>query len=87
MVEKDEIGMGLKIDVDKVEFEKKRKLEGYKLSDMKKEEVGKIEGSEGRNVRDGNFGVKGKVNNFEEEMVERVEENNLDKVKVMKWRK
>ncbi len=86
LVATDAIGMGLNLDVDHVAFAQAQKFDGYQHRDLTPAEVGQIAGRAGRHIRDGTFGVTGRVNPFENELVERVESHTFDNVKVMQWR-
>lgn len=86
LVATDAIGMGLNLDVDHVAFAQTRKFDGYQFRDLAPAELGQIAGRAGRHMRDGTFGVTGRVDPLDAEMVERLEAHNFDSVKVMQWR-
>jgi len=86
LVATDAIGMGLNLDVDHVAFAQDRKFDGYQFRNLNPGELGQIAGRAGRHVRDGTFGVTGRVEPFDEELVERLEAHEFDSVKVLQWR-
>ncbi|MBO6539736.1 MAG: helicase [Rhizobiaceae bacterium] len=86
LVATDAIGMGLNLDVDHVAFAQNRKFDGYQYRPLTAAELGQIAGRAGRHVRDGTFGVTGKVDALEEEMVRRIEAHEFEPVKVLQWR-
>ncbi|MDS7598174.1 helicase-related protein [Agrobacterium tumefaciens] len=86
LVATDAIGMGLNLDVDHVAFAQDRKFDGYQFRNLNPAEIGQIAGRAGRHLRDGTFGVTGRVDPFDDELVERVETHQFDAVKVLQWR-
>ncbi len=86
LVATDAIGMGLNLDVDHVAFAQDRKFDGYQFRNLNPGELGQIAGRAGRHLKDGTFGVTGRVDPFEEELVERLEGHEFDSVKVLQWR-
>ncbi|MBB4065323.1 ATP-dependent RNA helicase SUPV3L1/SUV3 [Gellertiella hungarica] len=86
LVATDAIGMGLNLDVDHVAFAQDRKFDGYQFRDLNPGEIGQIAGRAGRHVRDGTFGVTGRVDPFDPELVERIETHHFDPVRVLQWR-
>ncbi|MCA0255759.1 MAG: helicase [Proteobacteria bacterium] len=86
LVATDAIGMGLNLDVDHVAFAQDRKFDGYQFRNLNPGELGQIAGRAGRHMRDGTFGVTGRVEPFDDELVERIETHAFDAVKVMQWR-
>ncbi|MCB1453428.1 MAG: helicase, partial [Rhizobiaceae bacterium] len=86
LVATDAIGMGLNLDVDHVAFAQNRKFDGYQHRLLTAAELGQIAGRAGRHVRDGTFGVTGKVDTFDDEMVRRIEAHEFEPVKVLQWR-
>ena len=86
LVATDAIGMGLNLDVDHVAFAQNRKFDGFQYRDLNPAELAQIAGRAGRHVRDGTFGVTGQVDPFSDELVERIETNDFDPVKVLQWR-
>ncbi len=86
LVATDAIGMGLNLDVDHVAFAQDRKFDGYQFRDLNPGEIGQIAGRAGRHVRDGTFGVTGRVDPFDPELVERIETHQFDPVRVLQWR-
>ena len=86
LVATDAIGMGLNLDVDHVAFAQDRKFDGYQFRQLTAAEMGQIAGRAGRHTRDGTFGITGRVDPLDDEMVERIEAHNFDPVKVLQWR-
>ena len=86
LVATDAIGMGLNLDVDHVAFAQDRKFDGYQYRNLNPGEMGQIAGRAGRHLRDGTFGVTGRVDPLDDELVERVESHQFDAVKVLQWR-
>jgi ATP-dependent RNA helicase SUPV3L1/SUV3 len=86
LVATDAIGMGLNLDVDHVAFAQDRKFDGFQYRNLNPGELGQIAGRAGRHVRDGTFGVTGRAEPFDEELVERLQNHEFDPVKVLQWR-
>ncbi|UNK38344.1 helicase [Shinella sp. H4-D48] len=86
LVATDAIGMGLNLDVDHVAFAQDRKFDGFQFRNLNPAELAQIAGRAGRHLRDGTFGVTGRVDPFDEELVERIETHQFDPVKVLQWR-
>ena len=86
LVATDAIGMGLNLDVDHVAFAQTRKFDGYHFRDLTPAEMAQIAGRAGRHMRDGTFGVTGRVEQLDKDLVERIESHNFDSVKVLQWR-
>ncbi|WP_180941581.1 helicase-related protein [Sinorhizobium mexicanum] len=86
LVATDAIGMGLNLDVDHVAFAQDRKFDGYQYRNLNPAELAQIAGRAGRHVRDGTFGVTGRVDPFDNELVHRIESHEFDPVKVLQWR-
>ncbi|NML75758.1 helicase [Rhizobium sp. S-51] len=86
LVATDAIGMGLNLDVDHVAFAQDRKFDGYQFRNLNPGELGQVAGRAGRHLKDGTFGVTGRVDPFDNELVERLESHQFDTVKVLQWR-
>ncbi|MCM2294370.1 helicase [Allorhizobium sp. BGMRC 0089] len=86
LVATDAIGMGLNLDVDHVAFAQDRKFDGYQFRNLNPGELGQIAGRAGRHLKDGTFGVTGRVDPFDAELVERLETHQFDPLKVLQWR-
>lgn len=86
LVATDAIGMGLNLDVDHVAFAGSRKFDGFQFRHLNLAEMGQIAGRAGRHLRDGTFGVTGRVNPFDEETVKRLEAHTYPAVQVLQWR-
>lgn len=86
LVATDAIGMGLNLDVDHVAFAQDRKFDGYQYRNLNPAELAQVAGRAGRHLRDGTFGVTGRVDPFEDELVQRIESHEFDPVRVLQWR-
>ena len=86
LVATDAIGMGLNLDVDHVAFAQNRKFDGFQYRELTAAELGQIAGRAGRHMRDGTFGVTGKVDPFSDDLVEKIESHDFEPVKVLQWR-
>lgn len=86
LIATDAIGMGLNLDVDHVAFAQNRKFDGYQFRQLSAAELGQIAGRAGRHLRDGTFGVTGRVDPFDDELIEKIEAHDFDPVKVLQWR-
>ncbi|ANH05968.1 helicase-related protein [Shinella sp. HZN7] len=86
LVATDAIGMGLNLDVDHVTFAQDRKFDGYQFRNLNPAELAQIAGRAGRHLRDGTFGVTGRVDPFDDELVKRIETHQFDPVRVLQWR-
>jgi ATP-dependent RNA helicase SUPV3L1/SUV3 len=86
LVATDAIGMGLNLDVDHVAFAGDRKFDGYQYRTLSAAELGQIAGRAGRHMRDGTFGVTGRVAPFDDEMIEALESHRFQPLRVLQWR-
>ena len=86
LVATDAIGMGLNLDVDHVAFAQDHKFDGFQYRPLNPAELGQIAGRAGRHVRDGTFGVTGRVDPMEPELVERIEAHAFEPVRMLQWR-
>ncbi|WP_050763380.1 helicase-related protein [Roseibium sp. TrichSKD4] len=86
LVATDAIGMGLNLDVDHIAFAGTRKYDGYQYRQLTPAEMGQIAGRAGRHTRDGTFGVTGRVDPPDDELVERIESHQFNGLKVLQWR-
>ncbi|MDX5594786.1 helicase-related protein [Pseudovibrio sp. SPO723] len=86
LIATDAVGMGLNLDVDHVAFAGHRKFDGYQYRQLTPAETGQIAGRAGRHLRDGTFGVTGRVNTFDDDLVHSVESHEFDALKVLQWR-
>jgi ATP-dependent RNA helicase SUPV3L1/SUV3 len=86
LVATDAIGMGLNLDVDHVAFAQNQKFDGFQYRTLTAAELGQIAGRAGRHLRDGTFGVTGKVDPLDDELVEKIEAHDFEPVKVLQWR-
>ncbi|WP_244631233.1 helicase-related protein [Aureimonas sp. ME7] len=86
LVATDAIGMGLNLDVDHVAFAQDWKYDGFQYRQLTPAEFGQIAGRAGRHVRDGTFGVTGRVDPLPQELAESIEAHDFASVKVVQWR-
>ncbi|MCB8840722.1 helicase-related protein [Aurantimonas sp. VKM B-3413] len=86
LVATDAIGMGLNLDVDHVAFAQDWKFDGFQYRQLTPAEFGQIAGRAGRHVRDGTFGVTGRVDPLPTELVEALEAHRFAPIKVLQWR-
>jgi ATP-dependent RNA helicase SUPV3L1/SUV3 len=86
LVATDAIGMGLNLDVDHVAFAQDRKFDGYQFRHLNPGELAQVAGRAGRHMRDGTFGVTGRVSPLADELVERIESHEFEPVKMLQWR-
>ncbi len=86
LVATDAIGMGLNLDVDHVAFAQDRKFDGFQFRKLSPAEYGQIAGRAGRHMRDGTFGVTGRVDPLSEDLIERIEGHDFQAKKVLQWR-
>ncbi|MEW5420697.1 helicase-related protein [Amorphus sp. 3PC139-8] len=86
LIATDAIGMGLNLDVDHVAFAADRKFDGYQYRRLNPGELGQIAGRAGRHMRDGTFGVTGRVDPFGDDLVEALETHNFEPIRVFQWR-
>lgn len=86
LVATDAIGMGLNLDVDHIAFAGNRKFDGYQYRQLTRSEMGQIAGRAGRHTRDGTFGVTGRVDPLDDELVDALESHRFDALKVLQWR-
>lgn len=86
LVATDAIGMGLNLDLEHVAFAQQEKFDGFQRRRLKPAEFAQIAGRAGRHTRDGTFGVTGRVDPFEDELVERLEAHTFPPEKLLQWR-
>ena len=86
LVATDAIGMGLNLDVDHVAFAGSRKFDGWQYRGLTAAEFGQIAGRAGRHLRDGTFGVTGRVDPFPEDLVEQLEGHQFNALQRFQWR-
>lgn len=86
LIATDAIGMGLNLDVDHVAFAQLRKFDGFQYRNLNEAELAQIAGRAGRYMRDGTFGVTGRVNPLDDDVVKKIESNKFEAVKVLQWR-
>jgi ATP-dependent RNA helicase SUPV3L1/SUV3 len=86
LVATDAIGMGLNMDVDHVAFAARRKFDGLQQRNLTPSELAQIAGRAGRHMNDGTFGVTGKADIFEPELIERLEDHRFEPMRMLQWR-
>src|SRR5579883_2631536 len=86
LVATDAIGMGLNLDVEHIAFAGTRKFDGRAHRNLTPAELGQIAGRAGRHLNDGTFGVTGDVEPFDQELVNKLENHDLEPVSVLQWR-
>jgi ATP-dependent RNA helicase SUPV3L1/SUV3 len=86
LVATDAIGMGLNLDLDHVAFASDRKFDGFQHRRLTPAEFAQVAGRAGRHTRDGTFGVTGRVDPMEDELVAALEAHRFDQVKMVQWR-
>ncbi len=86
LVATDAVGMGLNLDVDHVAFAGSRKFDGYQYRNLCAAELGQIAGRAGRHMRDGTFGVTGRVEPFPDDLVEQLETHRFQSLPRLQWR-
>jgi ATP-dependent RNA helicase SUPV3L1/SUV3 len=86
LVATDAVGMGLNLDVDHVAFAGSRKFDGYQYRNLNAAELGQIAGRAGRHMRDGTFGVTGRVDPFADDLVEQLETHRFQPLSRLQWR-
>ena len=86
LVATDAIGLGLNLDIDHVAFAASRKFDGRYPRDLTPNELAQIAGRAGRHMNDGTFGVTSECPPFDEETIERIEDNDFDPLIRAQWR-
>ncbi|WP_181905435.1 helicase-related protein [Aestuariispira insulae] len=86
LVATDAIGMGLNMDVDHVAFASIRKFDGQHMRALTPAEVGQIAGRAGRHMNDGTFSVTNNLRDFDEDIVEAVENHEFQQIPKIYWR-
>lgn len=86
LIATDAIGMGLNLDVDHVAFAQLSKFDGFQYRNLNEAELAQIAGRAGRYMRDGTFGVTGRVSPLNDDVVKNIESNKFEAVKVLQWR-
>jgi ATP-dependent RNA helicase SUPV3L1/SUV3 len=86
LIATDAVGMGLNLDVDHVAFASEQKFDGFQYRRLTAAELAQVAGRAGRHTRDGTFGVTGRVQPFEDELVEQLECHIFQPLKLLQWR-
>ncbi len=82
----DAVGMGLNLDVDHVAFAGSRKFDGFQYRNLSPAEMGQIAGRAGRHMRDGTFGITGRVDPLDDDLVRLLETHQFPALKMFQWR-
>ncbi|MBM3568960.1 MAG: disulfide oxidoreductase [Alphaproteobacteria bacterium] len=86
LVATDAIGMGLNMDVDHVAFADRVKFDGRAHRRLEAVEIGQIAGRAGRHMNEGSFGVTAELEEFEPELIERIENHRFPELTRLAWR-
>ncbi|HQZ11628.1 MAG TPA: helicase-related protein [Devosia sp.] len=86
LVATDAIGMGLNLDVHHVAFADNTKFDGHQSRPLTPAELGQIAGRAGRHMHNGTFGVTGQCDEFDEELVQRLETHDFEPIRMLQWR-
>jgi len=86
LVATDAIGMGLNLDVHHIAFAGNRKYDGYQYRQLTPSEMAQIAGRAGRHTKDGTFGVTGRVDPLDDDLIEQIESHRFESLKVLQWR-
>lgn len=86
LVATDAIGMGLNLDVRHVAFSADTKFDGRQTRPLTPSEIGQIAGRAGRHKTNGSFGVTGRADAFDEDLVVQLETHDFDPIKMLQWR-
>jgi ATP-dependent RNA helicase SUPV3L1/SUV3 len=87
LVATDAIGMGLNLDVDHVAFASRRKFDGFQFRELTPvPRWARWRVAPGRHLKDGTFGVTGRVDPLDPELVERLESHDFAPVELLQWR-
>ena len=86
LIATDAIGMGLNMDVSHVAFAGLSKFDGARPRRLNAAEVAQIAGRAGRSTLDGGFGPTGEIQEFDAELIERVEDHRFKTLKRFYWR-
>jgi ATP-dependent RNA helicase SUPV3L1/SUV3 len=86
IVATDAIGMGLNLEIEHVAFAADRKFDGRRHRRLFPAEIAQIAGRAGRATQDGTFGTTGRCPDFDEDLVEALEEHRFDPLVLAQWR-
>ncbi|MGH1419322.1 MAG: helicase-related protein [Hyphomicrobiaceae bacterium] len=86
LIATDAVGMGLNLDVDHVAFSAKSKFDGQNHRGLTPSELGQIAGRAGRHLNDGTFGVTGRADAFDPELIEQLETHTFEECRLLQWR-
>lgn len=86
LVATDAIGMGLNMDIHHVALASTRKFDGQAVRTLDKAEIAQIAGRAGRYLRDGTFGVTGRLMHLDDETVEAIETHTFENLRALCWR-
>jgi ATP-dependent RNA helicase SUPV3L1/SUV3 len=86
LVATDAIGMGLNMDIDQIYFSNLKKFDGKKTRRLNLIEMSQIAGRAGRYKNNGNFGTTGDCETFNSDEIEKIENHDLPRTKILYWR-
>jgi ATP-dependent RNA helicase SUPV3L1/SUV3 len=86
MVATDAIGMGLNMDIRHVALASTRKFDGVRPRGLKPAELAQIAGRAGRYMKEGTFGVTGRVTGLDPDVVEAIENHKFESIREICWR-
>jgi ATP-dependent RNA helicase SUPV3L1/SUV3 len=86
LVATDAIGMGLNMDIHHIALASIRKFDGQSPRPLGNAEIAQVAGRAGRHMRDGTFGVTGRLTMLDEDTVEAVENHAFDPLRALYWR-
>ncbi|MCD8570680.1 MAG: helicase [Alphaproteobacteria bacterium] len=86
MVATDAIGMGLNMDIRHVALASTRKFDGRRPRGLKPAELAQIAGRAGRYMKEGTFGVTGRVSELDPDVVEAIENHKFESIREICWR-
>ena len=86
LIATDAIGMGLNLDVNHVAFAQDTKFDGFQYRKLTAAELAQVAGRAGRHTSDGTFGITGRVQPFDDELIEALETHVFAPAKILTWR-
>ena len=86
LVATDAIGMGLNMDIDQIYFSNLKKFDGKKTRRLNLIEMSQIAGRAGRYKNNGYFGTTGDCETLNSDEIEKIENHNLPRTKMLYWR-
>ena len=86
LVATDAIGMGLNMDIRHVALASTRKYDGVRARYLRASEMAQIAGRAGRYKRDGTFGITGRVQELDADVIEAIESHTFPSIREVCWR-